>query len=431
MTREVYGTAHPSPGAGALVVAVEPGSDAEAHGLRCGDRLLAVDGQILRDVLDWQWLTEEPEFVVTLEREAERIQVDVERTAGRPLGVSFADVLFDGVHECDNACAFCFVGQLPTGLRPSLHVRDDDYRLSFLSGTFITLTNLEDDEVARIVEQRLSPLYVSLHAVDPDVRARLVCPTVEDRALERFAELMQAGIHVHVQIVLVPGVNDGAVLDETLSWLSGQAGVLTVGVVPLGYTAHQSRFEVSFEAPDDASRVLATLQRWSRRSGWLQAADEFYINAGVDVPAAEYYGEFPQYENGVGMVRSFLDDLADAVRGRHAVRAVTVVSGTLFAPVLVDALERNGLGDAVGVLPVPNRLLGGGVSVAGLLGGADIVQVVRHHDGDGPYLVPHVVVNSDGLLLDDTPADDLSARTGKDVRIVATLAASIVDSVCD
>ncbi|MBN2404941.1 MAG: DUF512 domain-containing protein [Coriobacteriia bacterium] len=435
MAREVYGTAHAAPDLGAVVTRVASDSDAAHAGMLAGDRVLAVDGEPVRDILDWQWLTEEPDFVVTLERDGAKRQLEVERHAGRPLGVLFADILFDGVRECDNACVFCFVGQLPPGLRSSLYVRDDDFRLSFLSGTFVTLTNLTDDDVTRIVEQRLSPLYVSLHAVDPSVRARLVCPTVEDLALERLDELLDAGIEVHAQIVLVPGVNDGAILAETIAWLAKRQGVLSVGVVPLGYTGHQTRFTQSFEDPDAAGAVIDHVHALraavtQRRGTWLQLADEFYLNARTQVPEADAYGDFPHYENGIGMVRAFIDELGEAASACEPLTSVTAVTGTLFAPLLEQALRDVGMNEWVAVLPVSNGLLGGGVTVTGLLGGTDICEAIQQYAGDGPFLVPDVVVNSDGLMLDDTPADALSAITGKDVRIMGSDASALVQAVC-
>ena len=194
----------------------------------------------------------------------------------------------------------------PRGLRRALYLRDDDYRLSFLQGNFVTLTNLSDDDVERIAEQHLSPLYVSLHAVDQAVRDQLVCAR-EDRALERFDELLDEGIELHVQIVLVPGVNDGAVLQETLTWLAEREGVLSVGIVPLGYTAHQERFKGSFESADDASAVIADVVPWQEamrdRDGctWVYLADEFYLNAGVDVPPAVTTTAFRSTRTGSGL----------------------------------------------------------------------------------------------------------------------------------
>lgn len=404
-----------------LVTDVAEGSQA-ASLLRPGDRVVSVDGALVRDIVDWWWLTDGPSFTVRLVRGGETLDVTLEREPGQPLGVSFAEPVFDGVRECDNACAFCFVSQLPKGLRRSLYVRDDDFRLSFLNGNFVTFTNLDDRDVDRIVEQRLSPLHVSIHAVNEEVRSSLVCPTVDDRALDIVDTLLAAGIEIHVQIVLVPEVNDGDVLDETLSWLAVRPGVLSVGVVPMGFTAHQRRFVSSFDTRRSAA-VIAALTPWQARmraerdANWVYAADEFYLNACVEVPLAEEYDGFPQYENGIGLVRAFRDEFS-ASPGRGD-PDVTVVTGTMFAPVLEEILRADGR-ERVRVLAVANRLFGGNVAVTGLLSGRDIMDAVMGDAHGGTYLVPDVVVNSDGLLLDDVPACELARRSGRDVRIVGS-----------
>jgi putative radical SAM enzyme (TIGR03279 family) len=436
---------------GGRIVSVDAGSDAERGGLEPGDQVRAVDGEPVRDVIDWQWLTEEDTFEVTVVRNDAEHHVLIARSWTGPLGVAFDNVIFDGIRECVNACEFCFVSQLPTGLRPQLSVRDDDYRLSFLTGNFVTLTNLDDADVRRIITQRLTPLHVSVHATDADVRNRLVCCTTEDTTLERLETLLAAGIEAHIQIVAVPGVNDGSVLDETLSWLARRCGVLSVGVVPLGFTSHQRRYERSF-LPEESARLIELLGRWQaaertrRGCGWVYAADEFYLSAGVALPSGAEYDDYLQYENGIGMVRGFLDEFeeamtaasagkdsgrprANALVGEVAGAPLTAVTGTLFAPVLQDVLASAGLDGCVRVLPVANGLFGGNVSVSGLLGGGDIVAAIEADDARGIYLVPDVVVNSDGLLLDDVPADELSARSRADVRVIASNAASLVDAV--
>ncbi len=449
MTKRRYGEAVSG---GGRISSVHAGSDAEHAGLHPGDVVCAVDGEPVRDVIDWQWLTEEDHFDVTVARNGAEHRVSVDRSWTGPLGVAFDDVIFDGVRECVNACEFCFVSQLPPGLRAQLSVRDDDYRLSFLTGNFVTLTNLDETDVRRIVEQRLSPLHVSVHATDPDVRKRLVCCTSEDTTLERLETLLAAGIEAHIQIVAVPGVNDGSVLENTLRWLERHDGVVSVGVVPLGFTSHQQRYERSF-LPEESAQLIEAVRRWQaaqhafRDTNWVYAADEFYLSAGADLPSAADYDGYPQYENGVGMVRAFLDDLEESVReaserrgglvrpsakataGEANVTVVTAVTGTLFAPVLQEALASAGLDRHVRVLPVANDLFGGNVSVSGLLGGGDIVAAIESDGARGTYLVPDVVVNSDGLLLDDVPADELSARSRADVRVIAGNAAALVDAV--
>lgn len=415
---------------GGVIASVEPGPALDA-GLACGDIVLAVDGTPVRDVLDWWWLTAEDEFTVSVRRGAEELRLEVTTDAAIPLGVTFTDVLFGPVLQCDNACAFCFISGLPPGLRPALYVRDDDFRLSFLSGNFITLTNLTESDVARILEQRLSPLHVSVHAVDPAVRRRLICPTADDRALEIMDMLVEGGIEIHVQIVLVPGVNDGAVLEETLAYLAAREGVRSVGCVPMAYTAHQSRWNASYDRAGAASAIGA-IERWQaavrpqRDSGWVYAADEFYLLAAIDIPSAEAYDDFCQFENGIGMVAAFGRELPAASVPPAA--DITVVTGDLFAPVLRDLLGARGW-TGVRVLSVANDLFGGNVTVAGLLAGRDIIRAIAEDGRVGTYLVPDVVVNSDGLLIDDVPAAVLGDRAAADVHIIGSDASSLAEAL--
>jgi len=328
--------------------------------------------------------------------------------------------------------------QLPKGLRRALYLRDDDYRLSFLQGNFVTLTNLSDADVDRIIEQHLSPLYVSLHAVDPAVRATLICAR-EDRALDRIDILLESGIEMHIQIVLVPGVNEEDQLDASLTWLAEREGIASVGIVPLGFTAHQTRFPGSYESAEAAAEVIAQIEPWQlafrERDGvsWVHLADEFYLNAGATVPPAELYDGFPQYENGIGLVRDWLDAVADLdIELAEAVAALTrpvaVVSGTLFAPVLAQALASAAAETSapVSVLAVPNLFFGGNVSVTGLLCGADLVPSIAETPLGTVVLVPDIIVNADGLLLDDVPAAELGMRSDRDVRLVSCDAAGLL-----
>jgi putative radical SAM enzyme (TIGR03279 family) len=394
--------------------------------------------------VDWRWESDGPAVEVEFVQGGAAQTVRLEREAGETWGLTFGDLLFDGVRVCRNSCAFCFMTQLPPGLRRALYVRDDDYRLSFLQGNFVTLTNLVEADVDRIIEQHLSPLYVSLHAVTPAVRADLVCARGEDRALEIADELLAAGIELHVQIVLVPGVNDGVELERSLQWLAGREGVRSVGVVPLGYTRHQQRFAKSYETAVDATRVLDQLEPWRsaflKRDGicWVHAADEFYLNAGVPVPSGDEYDGFPQFENGIGLVRDFTDELSSLVSRADgfppdAVSAIgqrtVLVTGTLFAPVLRSLLADAAPGLSADVLPVSNAFFGGNVSVAGLLTGADVVTALREHVGEGPYLVPTVIFNEDDVTLDGICAQEILDACGKDVRFVAPGARSLLSGI--
>lgn len=401
--------------------------------------MLAVDGFVLRDVIDWSWFADGLRHELAVARGMEQATVVVDRSADEPWGVGFASAVFDRVRTCRNACAFCFMEQLPPGLRPSLSLKDDDYRLSFLDGNFITLTNFREEDVARIAEQGISPLHISLHAVTPEVRAALMCPH-EDRALHWFDRLVEEGVDLHVQIVLVPGVNDGDELDRTLTWLAQRDGVVSVGIVPAGYTRFATREPAPFSRAH-AGEVIAHVEEWRRamreRDGisWVHLADEFYLTAGSEVPPADEYDGFPQFENGIGMVRSLLDE-ADGLAGslretamrlRDSSRRARIVTGTLVAPVFERVIASAGGEGVIGVVPVTNRMFGGNVSVTGLLSGSDIVEaVLSSGDSESGFLVPDVVFNPDGLTLDDLTFRELVERTGMKLRVVSCDAAGLL-----
>lgn len=427
-----------------VITRVEPGSPAAASGVSPGQAVVAVDGQPVRDVLDWQWLTDGESVRVTLQDQAgDTTDVELSRDALRGWGIEFGDLVFDRIKTCRNDCAFCFMTQLPAGLRSPLYLRDDDFRLSFLQGNFITLTNLKDEDVERIATQRLSPLYVSLHAVDPEIRARLMCVRGQDEGIARFDELLDEGIDLHVQIVLVPGVNDGEHLDRTLNWLAEREGILSVGIVPVGFTRHQSSITASYTEPIDAALVIEQVQRWQfamrERDGvtWVHLADEFYLNARAPFPRTEWYDGYPQYENGIGLVRAFVDEtmelrteLESALLGLPADQElVTVVTGMMAATTIAGALDACEARGRVRLLVVPNRFFGGNVSVTGLLTGQDIADAMASDAHAGTYLVPEVVFNADGVTLDDMALGDIESRGGAKVLVTSSDAAGLLDGL--
>lgn len=423
---------------GGVIDAVDEESPAARAGLAPGETVTAVDAEPVADVLDFMWATDGPTTTLTIERPgAGPVDVTLARESGESWGIHFRDVLFGKVMTCRNSCAFCFMTQLPKGLRSSLYLRDDDYRLSFLQGNFVTLTNLSDADVARIAEQRLSPLHVSIHAVSPEVREALVCAR-DDHALERLDELLAEGIEAHVQIVLVPGVNDGDELDRTLTWLAEREGIASVGIVPLGYTRHQDRFTASYNDPIASAMVIQQVQRWQfamrERDAvtWVHLADEFYLNARAPFPTTEWYDGFPQYENGIGLVRSFGDEAAGLIE--ELTRAIaslpadaesaTIVTGVMAATTLAGALQACEAVGRVRLLVVPNAFFGGNVTVTGLLTEADLGPALTHDsrrlDHPTAYLLPDVVFNADGVTLDDATAQDIASRAGVDLRVVSS-----------
>ncbi len=420
------------------IAAIEAGTPAKRAGLRPGDELIAVNGAPLRDALDFTYHTGDEQLTFTVRRPDGRMElVEVERDARGRLGIVPQP---DPVRCCGNHCVFCFIDQNPPGLRPTLYVKDEDYRLSPFHGNYVTLTNLKPWEIERIIEQHLDPLYVSVHATDPGARARLLGRSSRQDILPLMRRLGEAGIRMHTQIVLVPGYNDGLQLERTLDDLEGlHPWVQTVAIVPVGLTRHRGNLPVL--RPVSAPEAAALLDRLAvREAHCLQglgtrlhfAADELYLLAGRPLPAAECYEGFPQVENGVGMVRAFEHELSETARifarglaapqGPERRRAV-LVTGQLFAPLLgprlQGALARTGEARAfdADVLAVQNRLFGPAVTVAGLLGGDDIAEALA---ACGPYdlaVLPSEVLNDDGVTLDHRTPQELAVRTGRPIQV--------------
>ncbi len=308
----------------ARVVAVIPGSPAEAVGLRAGDEILGLGGEPLRDVIAYQLASDEPEVALDLRRAGNTGRVVVAKPAGEPLGLELDSSVFDRVRTCDNHCPFCFIHQLPKGMRKSLYLRDDDYRLSFLYGNFTTLTRFTEADLERIVAERLSPLYVSIHATDPVLRSRLLRNARGATSLRWLRALLDAGIVVHGQIVVCPGINDGAPLDDTLLGILDRFPELeTVGVVPLGISDHTTEVEMRAHTRAEAEVVLDTVETWQHRYRAILgrrlvfAADEYYLLAGRPFPVLGDYEDIQQHENGIGMVRTFEAEVDAALFGER------------------------------------------------------------------------------------------------------------------
>lgn len=421
---------------GALVHEVEPGSPAQREGLEAGMLVTHVNGCELRDMIDWDWEADGPE--VDLEGVAYpgtpdefEFECHMERSWGEDWGVVFDGAVFDGMRTCRNNCSFCFMKMLPKGMRKTLYLRDDDYRLSFLQGNFVTLTNMTDDDVSRVIDRALSPLNVSLHAVSPDVRARIMGKNAA-RGLEVLESLLRAGIEVHAQVVLVPHENDGEELRKTLDYVEARPLITSLGIVPLGFTKHQSRFASSFNDPHAARQVIDLVAPYQARSREkkgrtrFQLADEFYLSAHMDPPPAQEYDGYPQYQDGIGMVRSFLDEAAalladpvfparvEALRRSFERRGVKVVlvSGEASWRIVDSLVQRAGLGQTCRVLPVRNDYFGGNVDVTGLLTATDVLGQLPDDLRGVSVLLPDIMLNTDRLTLDGVGESEVVEAIG-------------------
>jgi putative radical SAM enzyme (TIGR03279 family) len=428
---------------GGEIVRVQPGSIAEELGLEPGDVLRTINKRPLRDVIDYRFYSAADFVELLVERGEDHFYCEVEKAPDEPLGVEFGRPTFNPIRQCANACPFCFVDQNMEGMRKSLYIRDDDYRYSFLFGNFVTFTNLTPSDWRRLEEQRLSPLYVSVHATEPALRRKLLgYPSAPD-ILEQLARLREIGIQVHTQIVSCPGLNDGPALERTLDDLAAlYPTVLSVAVVPVGLTkfrggsvhaggrhdriiAAQTLTPVRSYTPEGARRVVRQAEerrarmRRAHGTSFVFASDEFYLLAGRPVPSARSYEGFPQLENGIGMVRHMWEGWKTAKRVLPAAlrrpRTVSILCGTLPAPVLEEAareLEAASEGLRVRVLPVENRFYGPDTNVSGLLVGRDLLDALPEAEGSDLVLVPRFALDNDGRrLLDDVTLEDLRAAS--------------------
>ena len=388
-----------------------------------GDRLLNINGQSVRDIIDYSFLSAEDELEMEFKRGGESYLLKIERDPLEFLGLEFAPMK-PGL--CGSDCLFCFVDQNPPGVRDSLKIKDEDYRFSFLYGNFITLSNLGKAGIDRIIRCRLSPLYVSVHATDITMRNRLLNRGKDDGFHRKFRALIEGGITLHTQVVIVPGYNDAGILVDTLEKLANfHPGVASIGLIPVGLTKYRDglpplRLLTSAEASDIIELSNIFRERFTKElgDGIVYCADEMFLLAGEPIPENEYYGDFPQIENGVGMVRFFLDEFHRETEAFPAAidfpHKMLLVTGTAFAPFIerevIPALRR--IEDfAVEMVAVPNSFFGETVTAAGLLAGRDILSALEGRRA-GLIVLPPDCLNRDGLFLDDLSLDEFRNIVG-------------------
>ena len=450
---------------GAWVASVEEGSPAWEAGLEPGMRIDTVNGKPLRDIIDWRWEASDDEAELTVYDPGtqEEYGCTLLREPGEDWGVEFTDVLFDGILTCVNACKFCFMRMLPEDARSSLTLRDDDYRLSFTQGNFVTLTNMTDEDVSRVIECRMEPMNVSIHAISPEVRRSLIGPHAM-RGIEVLEQLLDAGIEVHGQIVLCAGINDGDELVRTLDWIEARPKITSLAIVPMGYTRYSKVFSRSFSEDVEASRAVVRLlepyQERARRELGItrfQLSDEFYIDARMDVPAAETYDGYPQFYDGIGMLRSFLDEAASVgekdardlaltagALGERGLRALVVVGeAALGVTRELCSVWRSALPDApdgvpaalpVEPLAIRNDYYGGDVNVTGLIVSRDLLAQLPRDLAGTLVVLPEAMFNFDDLTLDGDSRDHIFeeiARRGGIATVSQTSPRALLEAIGD
>ena len=455
------------------ILEVLPGSPAASAGLSAGDQLFSINEIQPSDIIEYQQLIDAPELDLVLHRSGVDVRVAIAKKVGQPLGIRLNKSIFDRVQTCDNHCEFCFIYQLPRGMRQSLYLKDDDYRLSFLYGNFTTLTRFTELDLVRVIEERLGPLYVSIHATDPDVRSRMLRNPRGGTSLRWLRALLDHGVSVHGQIVLCPTVNGGSVLEQTCAEVVARYSHLaSVGIVPLGVSQFNTNSTLIPHTPADAIRDLEIIEQW--RSIALKvvgrrlffASDELYLMAGKEFPPSATYEGFSQHENGIGMVRSFYDELeraesagegggrnAPIVTGewrtipsappnayravRHTQNAsaqsgegpVVLVTGEYGARAMTAVRERleRLTARSIRILPVRNDYFKGNIAVAGLIVGGDLAQALAEdEEPSGVYLLPDVALQGD-IFLDELSLADVAKEAKAPLRVVTPDLAGIIE----
>lgn len=411
-----------------FIKSIAKNSPAHDLGLQTGDELISINEEPVRDIIDFQFNSAEEFLLLQIRRNGNVLEYEIERDYSSDLGIVFEEIQY---RHCGSKCPFCFVDQNPKGIRQTLNFRDEDFRLSFMHGSYFTLNNVSEADLNRIVNQRLSPLYISVHALDRKIRNFLFGVDRDDRLLEKIAFLTENHIQLHTQIVLCPGINDGGVLHETITGLEKfYPGIKTVAIVPLGLTKHReglTKFQTvtpgySMELINEIHKVQDEyLKKYDDRFVYL--SDEWYLKAGHKLPSLDHYGDLFQLENGVGMTRQFLEELERQKsvfkRKFSKQKRLVVLTGMLAEPILrknlVPILEKaNGL--SITVTGVKNEFYGPSIDVSGLLSGSDFVRVIKENDDTGTlYLLPPNFLNPDKITLDDMTMESIAQQTGKQV----------------
>lgn len=428
-----------------VIKAVEPGSIADELELSPGDVLVSVNGQPVRDVFDYHYLINEEYLEILVRKpDGEEWELEIEKEYEDDLGIEFENGLMDDYRSCSNRCIFCFIDQLPKGMRESLYFKDDDSRLSFLQGNYVTLTNMSDKDVERIITYRLEPINISFQTMNPKLRCEMLHNRFAGDALKKVDRFFEAGIVMNGQIVLCRGINDGAELEKSIEKLSGYLPYLqSVSVVPVGLTDHrEGLYPLEPFTKKEAEEVLDLIHGWQEKiyrehgTHFIHAGDEWYLLAEREIPEADTYDGYLQLENGVGMVRLFQEEVREELEklpGDKRKRKVTIATGGLAAPILRQAvcqIREKYPNAAVQVLAVENRFFGKHITVAGLLTGQDLKAQLSGQDlGEELLLTEHMFRSGEEVFLDDMTAGELSGALQVPITIVKSDGKAFLEAV--
>ena len=425
---------------------IKSNSIAEEVDLEVGDKLVKIDGQVLNDYIDYKFLVADNFLELeVVKHNGEYWIIEIEKDYDQELGIEFSDIVFDGLKTCHNNCIFCFVDQMPDGCRNTLSLKDDDYRFSFLKGSYTTLTNLSTEEFNRIKRMHLSPINISVHSTNSKVRKKMLNNKQAGKILEQIKELIAAGIEVNTQIVLCPGINDGQYLEQTIKEL-GELGpqLNSLAIVPVGLTKYREgladlRSFTSKEAAAVIDLVEAYQEEFKQDKGsnFVYLADEFYLLADRKIPERKYYNGFPQLENGVGMVRLLRDEFAElepSLPNKLAEeRTVSLITGELgfksLQPIIAKLNKITNL--EVQPLVIENDFFGSQVTVTGLLTGQDVLKQLNKQETDlgDLVLVPEILLNDDDLFLDDLTWQEFKSKASETAVRVDTTAEDLIEKV--
>lgn len=438
---------------GMIIQEVTPGSIGEELDLKPGDRLLSINGKRIEDLIDYKFQITEEFIEIRVQKDDGSSKIyQVDKEYDEDLGLSFQGMTYDGIKQCRNRCLFCFIDQMPPGMRESLYVKDDDYRHSFLAGNFVSLTNLDQEELDRIVSLRLSPLYVSVHTTEPDLRKALMRNKKAGNIFQQLRFLAGQGIIIHAQIVLCPGINDGEKLERTIQDLSDLwPQVQSVAVVPVGLTKHRTGLpRLRVATKEEALEILDKIQTHQGKylatlgSRFVFPSDEFYLLAGISLPPGESYEDYPQLENGVGIVRLFLDEyesFRNTLKKRHPYRLSEdffVGTGKSSAGFLEEiAKDLNNLtgSNRVKIVPIENRFFGPDVTVTGLLTGKDLIDGLKPFlpakEKESTVLISEVMFNAEGMTLDNLTVREIENRLEVPVKVLPNKGSSLARCILD